>query len=81
MRKPSHPRYPVYFLKEYRLARGLTQQQVAAQFPCSHASVQRWENGLQRIGLDVLDRMSLILRASRGDLMERPPQNAMKNKN
>jgi transcriptional regulator with XRE-family HTH domain len=74
MRRPPNTRYPAYFLKQYRLARGLTLQQVAAVVGCSHASVQRWETGKQRVGLDVLDQLALTYGASRGDLMERPPQ-------
>lgn len=72
-RDHARGRHRAYFIKQYRLWRGLTLQQVAQMTGTSHASIQRYENGLQRMYVDTIELLALAYRVSVDDLMHKPP--------
>jgi len=55
-------------IKDQRLAAGLTQQQLAAETPCSVAFVQMVEGGYRPGRSDVLPRLVAVLEAHQNDL-------------
>lgn len=73
-RKRSKP--PVWrrhFLFDWRIRRGLTQEELASRIGMSHASIQRLENDKQGLTLKVLDKLAVALQTTRSDLMDRKP--------
>lgn len=46
------------FLKELRMEKGLTQEQLAEQFHVSNRTISRWETGNSMPDLDILIEMS-----------------------
>lgn len=52
-----------------RIARGLTQAQLAERIGCPQASVSRWERGVSQPGMRYILRLSQALNCSPNDLV------------
>ena len=55
-------------LKKFRLAKGLTQEQVAEQIGVSRQKYARIENGANSITFDILAKIAKVLKVSVGDI-------------
>lgn len=71
--KPKKPRFSRHFLKEWRLKKGLTQEELGALIGRSHATVQRIETRQTALTQPVLDELALALKTSRGKILDEPP--------
>lgn len=47
----------MHALRQYRLARNLSQGSLAEEIGVSRATVTRWENGARRVDTDILPRL------------------------
>lgn len=61
------------FFKEWRLLRGLSQEQLAERLETSVASISRIENGTQPYTQDVLEALAEALRTDPASLLMRNP--------
>ena len=69
MVKPEHPkarrsdigRHVAGRLRERRIVAGLTQQQVAERVGCTYQQVHKYETGISRISVGVLERIAKTL--------------------
>lgn len=65
-------RKPRIFLKEWREARHLTQEQLAARLGVSHVTISRWETGQRRPDLNAQAAISEALGIHPIDLQRHP---------
>ena len=56
-------------LKEHRLKRNLTQQQLADRVGLTHQAISNYENDIRNIDLDILVSLAKILDISTDDLI------------
>jgi transcriptional regulator with XRE-family HTH domain len=69
------PRQPFrHFLREWRLHRGLTQQQVADRLETNKGNVANWENGKRGLSVDVQFALAEALAMQPEDLFRNPLQ-------
>lgn len=61
------------FLREWRLDRKLTQEELADRIGMSHPSIQRLENSKQGLSLEVLEKLAVALRTTRTSILDRKP--------
>lgn len=63
-----------FYLKEWRIARRMTQQQLASKLKTSKGEVSRYERGERTISLLIQFRLARALRISPGQLFSGPNQ-------
>jgi transcriptional regulator with XRE-family HTH domain len=67
------PRRPFkHHLREWRLARGLSQQQLADRLDTSKGQISRWESGRRAMSGDVIAALADALSIEPGDLFRDP---------
>lgn len=64
---------PGHFIKEWRLYRGLTQQQMADRVGIDKSYLSKIENGKKRYDQPFLEAASEVLGCSPADLIQRDP--------
>lgn len=69
------PKRPLrLFLAEWRLERGLTQEQLADRLGTSHVTISRWETGKRQPNLDAQEAIAEALGIEAVDLRRHPDQ-------
>src|SRR5262249_29872259 len=69
-------RYSHHYLKAYRLAAGVTLEEMAGRWGLRHASIQRMENFKQPLTQPVIDKFALTFHVRRGAIFDEPPDGA-----
>lgn len=67
-------RKPHLYMSEWRLEKGLTQQQLADRLGTTDVTVSRWETGKRRPNLDAQEAISEALGIDAIDLRRHPSQ-------
>ncbi|MBS7545660.1 helix-turn-helix domain-containing protein [Ancylobacter oerskovii] len=62
----------IFFLREWRIAKKLTQEQLAEQLGMHHTSLGKYERGEREPGPPMIARMADLLEISPGDLFRDP---------
>jgi transcriptional regulator with XRE-family HTH domain len=62
------------FLAEWRLAKGLTQEQLADRLGTSHVTVSRWETGKRQPNLNAQEAIAEAMGIEAVDLRRHPEQ-------
>jgi transcriptional regulator with XRE-family HTH domain len=72
-RKPLPPRYSRHFVRQWRIKRDMTLEELAERIGRKHSTVQRIETRQIALTQPVLDDMAVALKTSRGKLLDEPP--------
>ena len=73
------PKYARHFLREWRISRKFTLEQLAEALDVSHASLSRIERRLQPLGQPMVDDLAVILGTKRGSIFDEVPPGAENN--
>lgn len=71
--RKTKPKFSRHFLRDWRKARDLTQEELADRIGMTHPSVQRIETNQQALTQPVLDKLAIALGTTRGNILDRKP--------